>query len=126
MISSKTQSLLPQQCTLLAARLVVVARVSWCCTARYQNGEIWSSSSRTYGDMSMHLGFITSIAEQKTFRLCIPFAGRGFVSVLVGQHFFKPIFELVPLRLAHAADAFAGAQVFFKHIFSGNAGCVIK
>lgn len=33
---------------------------------RYQNGEIWSSQC-TYGDMSMHLGFITSIAEQKTF-----------------------------------------------------------
>ena len=28
---------------------------------RYQDGEIWSSQC-TYGDMSMHLGFITSIA----------------------------------------------------------------
>ena len=45
----------------------------WCVFAylvlhsfRVVNGEIWSSQC-TYGDMSMHFGFITSIAEQKTF-----------------------------------------------------------
>ena len=85
---------------------------------RYQNGEIWSSQC-TYGDMSMHLGFITSIAEQKTFPP-IYFAGReAFVSVLVGQHFFKLIFARCAAALCVcAADAFCrGAGVFRRTSF---------
>ena len=87
---------------------------------RYQNGEIWSSQC-TYGDMSMHLGFITSIAEQKTFppmysilpgvKLSYPFLSDSISSslYLLGA----------PLRFAYVLPMlFAGAQVFFgAHLF---------
>lgn len=82
---------------------------------RYQNGEIWSSQC-TYGDMSMHFGFITSIAEQKTFppaysilpdtKLSYPFLSDSISSslYLLGA----------PLQLAYFLPMlFAGAQVFF-------------
>ena len=38
----------------------------WNHTIRNVNGEIYTGQC-TYGDMSMHLGFITSLAEQQTF-----------------------------------------------------------
>lgn len=82
---------------------------------RYQNGEIWSSQC-TYGDMSMHFGFITSIAEQKTFppsysilpntKLSYPFLSDSISSslYLLGA----------PLQFAYFLPMlFAGAQVFF-------------
>ena len=73
---------------------------------RYQNGEIWSSQC-TYGDMSI---------PAHVFH----FAGReAFVSVLVGQHFFKPIFARCAAALCVcAADAFCrGAGVFRRTSF---------
>ena len=82
---------------------------------RYQDGEIWSSQC-TYGDMSMHLGFITSIAEQGTFppmysilpgvKLSYPFLSDSISSslYLLGA----------PLQFAYFLPMlFAAAQVFF-------------
>ncbi len=81
----------------------------------YQNGRIYSSQA-TYGDMSMHLSFITSIARQGTFppnysllpfaRLSYPFLSDSISSSLYIWG--------VPLRWAYFLPmAFAGAQVFF-------------
>lgn len=82
---------------------------------RFQDGEIWSSQC-TYGDMSMHLGFITSIAEQGTFppmysilpgvKLSYPFLSDSISSslYLLGA----------PLQFAYFLPMlFAAAQVFF-------------
>ena len=82
---------------------------------RWQYGEIWSSQC-TYGDMSMHLGFITSIAEQGAFpptysilpevKLSYPFLADSISSslYLLGA----------PLRFAYILPMlFAAAQVFF-------------
>lgn len=82
---------------------------------RMVDGEIWSSQC-TYGDMSMHFGFITSIAEQKTFppeysilpgtKLSYPFLSDSISSslYLLGA----------PLQLAYFLPMlFAGGQVFF-------------
>lgn len=82
---------------------------------RMQNGEIWSSQC-TYGDMSMHFGFITSIAEQGTFppeysilpgtKLSYPFLSDSISSslYLLGANLQFAYF--LPML-------FAGAQVFF-------------
>jgi len=82
---------------------------------RMVDGEIWSSQC-TYGDMSMHFGFITSIAEQKNFppeysilpgtKLSYPFLSDSISSslYLLGA----------PLQFAYFLPMlFAGAQVFF-------------
>ncbi len=82
---------------------------------RIQDGAIWSSQC-TYGDMSMHLGFVTSIAEQGFFppmysilpgtRLSYPFLSDSISSslYLLGA----------PLQFAYFLPMlFAGAQVFF-------------
>ncbi len=82
---------------------------------RTVDGEIWSSQC-TYGDMSMHFGFITSIAEQKVFppeysilpgvKLSYPFLSDSISSSL---YLFG-----APLQLAYFVPMlFAGAQVFF-------------
>lgn len=82
---------------------------------RYQDGEIWSSQC-TYGDMSMHLGFITSIAEQGTF--------PPMYSILPGEKLSYPFLSDsissslyllgAPLQLAYFLPMlFAAAQVFF-------------
>lgn len=82
---------------------------------RYEDGRIFSSQA-TYGDMCMHLSFITSIAKQGTFppmysllpdcRLAYPFLSDSISSSLV-------LFG-APLRWAYFLPmAFAGAQVFF-------------
>lgn len=78
-----------------------------------ESGAVYSSQA-TYGDMSMHLGFITSIARQKMFppeysilpgaKLNYPFLSDSVSSslLLLGA----------PLRLAYALPMFfAGAQV---------------
>lgn len=103
-------------------RILIVPLVLWALFAflvlhsfRYQDGEIWSSQC-TYGDMSMHLGFITSIAQQKTFppmysilpgvKLSYPFLSDSISSslYLLGA----------PLHFAYILPMlFAGAQVFF-------------
>ncbi len=80
----------------------------------FRNGEVYSSQA-TYGDMAMHLGFITSITEQKTFppqysilpgnKLGYPFLSDSISSSLYvfGCH----------LKLAYALPMiFAGLQVF--------------
>lgn len=82
---------------------------------RMVDGEIWSSQC-TYGDMSMHFGFITSIAEQKAFppqysilpgtKLSYPFLSDSISSslYLLGA----------PLQFAYFLPMlFAGVQVFF-------------
>lgn len=82
---------------------------------RYENGRVYSSQA-TYGDMCMHLGFITSIANQGTFpphysilptaQLSYPFLSDSISSSLY-------LFGM-PLRAAYALPMFfAGAQVFF-------------
>lgn len=81
----------------------------------FADGRIYSSQA-TYGDMSMHLGFITSLAEQQSFppeysilpgfRLSYPFlsdsisASLYLLGVSLKWAYFLPM-------------ALAGAQVFF-------------
>ena len=80
----------------------------------FRDGQVYSSQA-TYGDMSMHLGFITSIAEQKTFppeysilpghKLGYPFLSDSISSSLYifGCH----------VKLAYVLPMlFAGLQVF--------------
>lgn len=82
----------------------------------YWEGNVIYSSQATYGDMSMHLGFITSLARQGTFppeysllpgtRLGYPFLSDSISAslYLLGA----------PLRLAYCLPMLlAGAQVFF-------------
>lgn len=82
----------------------------------YWEDNIIYSSQATYGDMSMHLSFITSLARQGTFppnysllpgtRLSYPFLSDSISSslYLLGA----------PLRLAYCLPMLlAGAQVFF-------------
>ena len=79
------------------------------------NGEIWSSQC-TYGDMSMHFGFITSIAEQKVFppeysilpgvKLSYPFLSDSISSSLYLFGASLQLSYFLPML-------FAGAQVFF-------------
>lgn len=82
---------------------------------RYEDGHVFSSQA-TFGDMCMHMSFITSIAKQGTFppmysllpdcRLAYPFLSDSISSSLV-------LFG-APLRWAYFLPmAFAGAQVFF-------------
>ena len=51
------------------------------------DGALYGGQS-TYGDMSMHLGFITSIAAQQTFRQCI----RFFQAQNLPTHFLMQLF----------------------------------
>ena len=80
-----------------------------------RDGVVYSSQA-TYGDMSMHLGFITSIAEQQTFppqysilpgtKLSYPFLSDSISSSLYVWG--------CDLRLAYMLPMlFAGAQVMF-------------
>lgn len=82
----------------------------------YWEDNIIYSSQATYGDMSMHLSFITSLARQGAFppsysllpgtRLCYPFLSDSVSSslYLLGA----------PLRLSYCLPMLlAGAQVFF-------------
>lgn len=82
---------------------------------RWEDGRVFSSQG-TYGDMSMHLSFITSLANQGTFppdysilpgtRLSYPFLSDSVSSslYLLGA----------PLRWAYCLPMWlAGAQVFF-------------
>lgn len=82
---------------------------------RWEDGRVFSSQG-TYGDMSMHLSFITSLANQGTFppdysilpgvRLSYPFLSDSVSSslYLLGA----------PLRWAYVLPMWlAGAQVFF-------------
>lgn len=81
----------------------------------WENNTIFSSQA-TYGDMSMHLSFITSLARQGTFppnysllpgtRLSYPFLSDSISSSLY-------VFG-APLRLSYCLPMFlAGGQVFF-------------
>ena len=82
---------------------------------RWKNGVVYSSQA-TYGDMSMHLSFITSLANQQDFppdysllpgtRLSYPFLSDSISSSL---------YQLgAPLRLAYALPMWAaGGQVLF-------------
>lgn len=86
---------------------------------RWQDGRIFSSQA-TYGDMSMHLAFLTSIAEQGSFPpqysllpghlLAYPFLGDSISSslYLLGAHLQWAY--LLPMWVA-------GAQVFFGFRF---------
>lgn len=88
-----------------------------------KDGVVYSSQA-TYGDMSMHLSFITSIAKQGTFpphysilpqaQLSYPFLADSISSslYLLGA----------PLKFAYVLPMlFAGAQVFFGfYIFAYN------
>lgn len=82
----------------------------------YWEDNVIYSSQATYGDMSMHLSFITSLARQGTFppsysllpgtRLSYPFLSDSISSSL---YLFG-----APLRLSYCLPMFlAGAQVFF-------------
>ncbi len=81
----------------------------------FEDGKIYSSQA-TYGDMSMHLSFITSIARQGTFppdysllpgfRLCYPFLGDSVSSSLYLCGASLKLSYFLPMALA-------GAQVLF-------------
>ncbi len=81
----------------------------------FKNGVIYSSQA-TFGDMSMHLSFITSIARQGQFpptysllpgyRLSYPFLGDSISSSLYLCGMSLKLSYLLPMALA-------GAQVFF-------------
>ena len=93
---------------------------------RWENGRICSSQA-TYGDMSMHLSFLTSIARQGTFppeysllpgfRLSYPFLGDSISSSLyLFYHMAKGLtgFWVEALKWSYFLPmAFAGAQVLF-------------
>lgn len=93
---------------------------------RWENGRICSSQA-TYGDMSMHLSFLTSIARQGTFppeysllpgfRLSYPFLSDSISSSLyLFYHMAKGLtgFWVEVLKWSYFLPmAFAGAQVLF-------------
>ncbi len=82
---------------------------------RYESSAVFSSQA-TYGDMSMHLSFITSLARQGTFppeysllpgvRLCYPFLSDSISSSLLLCGASLRFAYLLPMLTA-------GAQVFF-------------
>lgn len=95
---------------------------------RLENGRVYCCQS-TYGDMSMHLSFITSLARQQVFppeysllpgvRLSYPFLSDSISSslYLLGA----------PLRLSYAlpmcaagAQVFFGAYLFFRRMLGTN------
>jgi len=88
---------------------------------RTVDGEIWSSQC-TYGDMSMHFGFITSIAEQQTFppeysilpgvKLSYPFLSDSISSSLYLLGASLQLAYFLPMLTAGAA-VFFGAWIFF-------------
>lgn len=99
----------------------------------WEDGRIFSSQA-TYGDMSMHLSFITSLARQGVFppdysllpgaRLSYPFLSDSVSSslYLLGT----------PLRLAYCLPMWlAGAQVFFgcwlflRALLNGGRRCAV-
>lgn len=81
----------------------------------FEDGRIYSSQA-TYGDMSMHLSFITSLAEQRAFppeysilpgfRLSYPFLSDSISSSLYLVGASLKLAYFLPMLLA-------GAQVFF-------------
>lgn len=100
----------------------IVPTLVWCVFAwlvisgfEFRDGAVYSSQA-TYGDMSMHLGFITSIANQQSFppeysilpgtQLSYPFLSDSISSSLYIWG--------CDLRLAYGLPMlFAGAQVMF-------------
>ena len=96
---------------------------------RVQDGEIWSSQC-TYGDMSMHLGFITSIAEQGTFppmysilpgvKLSYPFLSDSISSSLYLLGAPLQLAYFLPMLFA-AAQVFFGAWLFLGRFLRGRA-----
>lgn len=100
---------------LLIPLLIFVYIVLLRCTIPYIDGAMHSGQS-TYGDMNMHLGFITSIANQKVFppdysilpgtRLAYPFLSDSISSSVYIWGTSLRIAYLVPMF-------FAMVQVFF-------------
>ena len=96
---------------------------------RVQDGEIWSSQC-TYGDMSMHLGFITSIAEQGAFppmysilpgvKLSYPFLSDSISSSLYLLGAPLQLAYFLPMLFA-AAQVFFGAWLFLSRFLRGRA-----
>lgn len=89
---------------------------------RWQYGEIWSSQC-TYGDMSMHLGFITSIAEQGEFpptysilpqvKLSYPFLSDSISSSLYLLGATLRFAYILPMLFA-AGQVFFGGWLLFR------------
>ena len=89
---------------------------------RFSDGSLYSSQA-TYGDMSMHLGFITSIAEQGTFppeysilpgtKLCYPFLSDSISSSLYLLGAEIKFAYCLPMIFA-GVQVFSGAYLFLK------------
>ncbi len=88
----------------------------------FRNGEVYSSQA-TYGDMAMHLGFITSIAEQKIFppsysilpghKLGYPFLSDSISSSLYVFGCHLKLAYVLPMLFA-GVQVFVGAWMLFK------------
>ncbi len=100
---------------------------------KYVNGEIWSSQC-TYGDMSMHFGFITAIAEQGVFppeysilpgtKLSYPFLSDSISSSLYLLGASLRFAYLLPMVFA-GAQVFFGAWLFLKQWLKDNIKAVV-
>ena len=101
---------------------------------RMVGDEIWSSQC-TYGDMSMHFGFITSIAEQGTFppeysilpgtKLSYPFLSDSISSSLYLLGATLQFAYFLPMLFA-GAQVFFGAWIFFVRWLKDRAKAVLS
>ena len=133
---------------LLIPLLVFVYIVLLRCTIPYIDGAMHSGQS-TYGDMNMHLGFITSIANQKVFppdysilpgtRLAYPFLSDSIsssvyiwgtslrVAYLVPMFFaliqvFFGVYTLAKKIIQHYGGSFRGKSFLAVTLFFFNGG----
>ena len=109
----------------LAPLFIYVVYVLLRATIPYFDGAMHSSQC-TYGDMNMHLGFVTSIANQKTFppeysilpgtRLAYPFLSDSISSSIYIWGSSLRIAYLVPMFFA-MLQVFFGAYTLMKRIY---------
>lgn len=113
----------------LQIKYAVLPVVVWCVFAylvisgfEIRDGAVYSSQA-TYGDMAMHLGFITSIAEQQTFppeysilpgtRLSYPFLSDSISSSLYVWGCDIRLAYMLPMLFA-GAQVMLGAWMLFE------------
>ncbi len=99
----------------------------------FRNGEVYSSQA-TYGDMAMHLGFITSIAEQKIFppmysilpgnKLGYPFLSDSISSSLYVFGCHLKLAYCLPMLFA-GLQVFLGAWMFLKSWLKDKAKALV-
>lgn len=115
---------------LLIPLFVYVCIVLFRCTIPYIDGAMHSGQS-TFGDMNMHLGFITSIAKQKTFppdysilpgtKLAYPFLSDSISSSLYIWGTSLRTAYLVPMLFA-MLQVFFGVYTLAKQIIQSYGG----